>query len=81
MQTVKFKTLKRTLTTDDFQIVGSTEFTYTHNGDIHEIEVRPVEGKKDRLASVLFSIRKKLVQRMLIISSVLRRQQEPMESM
>lgn len=46
MQTVKFKTLKRTLTTDDFQIVGSTEFTYTHNGDIHEIEVRPVEGKE-----------------------------------
>ena len=46
MQTVKFKTLKRTLTTDDFQIVGSTEFTYTHNGDIHEIEVRPVEGKR-----------------------------------
>lgn len=46
MQTVKFKTLKRTLTKDDFQIVGSTEFTYTHNGDIHEIEVRPVEGKE-----------------------------------
>ena len=46
MQTAKFKTLKRTLTTDDFQIVGSTEFTYTHNGDIHEIEVRPVEGKE-----------------------------------
>ena len=31
MQTVKFTTLKRTLTKDDFQIVGSTEFTYTHN--------------------------------------------------
>ena len=46
MQTVKFTTLKRTLTKDDFQIVGSTEFTYTHNGDIHEIEVRPVEGKE-----------------------------------
>ena len=46
MQTVKFKTLKRTLTKDDFQIVGSTEFTYTHNGDIHVIEVRPVEGKE-----------------------------------
>lgn len=46
MQTVKFTTLKRTLTKDDFQIVGSTEFTYTHNGDIHVIEVRPVEGKE-----------------------------------
>lgn len=29
MQTVNFKTLKRTLTKDDFQIVGATEFTYT----------------------------------------------------
>ena len=46
MQTVKFTTLKRTLTKDDFQIVGPTEFTYTHNGDIHVIEVRPVEGKE-----------------------------------
>lgn len=46
MQTVKFTTLKRTLTKDDFQIVGSTEFTYTHNGDIHVIEVRPVEEKE-----------------------------------
>ena len=44
MQTVKFKTLKRTLTTDDFQIVGSTEFTYTHNGDVHNVKVQPVEG-------------------------------------
>ena len=46
MQTVKFTTLKHTLTKDDFQIVGPTEFTYTHNGDIHVIEVRPVEGKE-----------------------------------
>ena len=45
MQTVKFTTLKRTLTKDDFKIVGGTEFTYTHNGDVHNVEVQPVEGK------------------------------------
>jgi len=45
MQTVNFKTLKRTLTKDDFQIVGSTEFTYTNNGDVHNVKVQPVEGK------------------------------------
>ena len=44
MQTVNFKTLKRTLTKDDFQIVGSTEFTYTNNGDVHNVKVQPVEG-------------------------------------
>ena len=45
MQTVQFTTLKRTLTKDDFKIVGGTEFTYTHNGDVHNVEVQPVEGK------------------------------------
>lgn len=45
MQTVKFTTLKRTLTKDDFKIVGGTEFTYTHSGDVHNVEVQPVEGK------------------------------------
>lgn len=45
MQTVNFKTLKRTLTKDDFQIVGATEFTYTNNGDVHNVKVQPVEGK------------------------------------
>lgn len=44
MQTVNFKTLKRTLTKDDFQIVGATEFTYTNNGDVHNVKVQPVEG-------------------------------------
>lgn len=45
MQTVKFTTLKRTLTKDDFKIVGGTEFTYTHSGDVHNVEVQPVEGR------------------------------------
>ena len=45
MQTVKFMTLKRTLTKDDFKIVGDTEFTYTNNGDVHNVKVQPVEGK------------------------------------
>lgn len=45
MQTVKFMTLKRTLTKDDFKIVGDTEFTYTNNGDVHNVKVQPVEEK------------------------------------
>lgn len=81
MQTVKFMTLKRTLTKDDFKIVGDTEFTYTNNGDVHNVKVQPVEEKAERLALTQFDIKKKLVQRMRIISSVPQRQQEPMESM
>ena len=45
MQTVKFTTLKRTLTKDDFKIVGGPEFTSTHHGAVHNVEVQPVEGK------------------------------------
>ena len=44
MKTIQFRTLKRTLTKADFTIVGGTEFTYTHNGDVHNVEVQPVEG-------------------------------------